>query len=379
MSAGSRPLRIAYFVHDLNDPAVARRVGMLSRGGGQVRLLGFHRGAAAPERVAGVEALSLGRTRDGRMVSRAASVAVALARGLGAPAAAAADVVIARNLEMLAVASGAARHRTLVYECLDIHRLLLSAGTAGRVLRAVERRLLGRVRLLLVSSPAFLSGYLQPKQGYGGPTMLLENKALALDATDPGRPPAATAARPDGPPWRIGWFGMIRCARSLRMLIQLSEQLEGGLEVLIAGRPAYDQFDDFDGQVARARFVRFTGGYAPADLPALYGGVHFTWAIDYFEEGLNSAWLLPNRLYEGGLYGSTPIALASVETGRWLARRGAGVLIEDPLAELAPLLERLRPADYAALRRASLAIPLDDLRATETDCTALVAKLEALA
>ena len=43
-----------------------------------------------------------------------------------------ADVVLARNLEMLIIASRArnlyAPRAALVYECLDIHRLLLSQG-----------------------------------------------------------------------------------------------------------------------------------------------------------------------------------------------------------------------------------------------------------
>ena len=42
------------------------------------------------------------------------------------------------------------------------------------------------------------------------------------------------------------------------------------------------------------------------------GDVHFTWAIDFYEAGANSDWLLPNRLYEGGAHGAVPIALAGV-------------------------------------------------------------------
>ena len=106
--------------------------------------------------------------------------------------------------------------------------------------------------------------------------------------------------------------------------------------------------------------------------------MHFTWAIDYFEEGLNSAWLLPNRLYEGGLFGSVPIALADVETGRWLAKRGAGVLVGDPVEDLAGALAAMTPERYGDLAARSAAIPLTDLRATTADCVRLVQTLEAL-
>ena len=42
---------------------------------------------------------------------------------------------------------------------------------------------------------------------------------------------------------------------------------------------------------------------------------------------------LPNRIYEGSLYGTVPIAPAGIETGRWLAKRGAGVILEEPVEQ----------------------------------------------
>ena len=377
-------MRIAYLVHDLNDPAVARRVRMLCAGGADVDLMGFHRGEAAPAEVAGVSALSLGRTRDGRMAARAASVLAAVLRsGPLATRLAGADVVMARNLEVLAIAVRAlAGSRTpLIYECLDIHRMMLGGGLAGRLLRRLERRLLRRAALLIVSSPAFLRAYFEPRQGFCGQALLLENKALDLEALDleAGAEVSPPELLAKAPPWRIGWYGAIRCAKSLKRLTELARRMEGRLEVRIAGRPALDQFDDFYAEVAAAPHLTFLGSYTPADLPRLYGEVHFTWAIDYFEEGLNSAWLLPNRLYEGGLYGSVAVALRGVETGRWLAARGAGVLVDDPVAELEALLSGLDAAGYAILRAQAQAIPVDDLRTTRADCRALVARLAALA
>ena len=67
-----------------------------------------------------------------------------------------------------------------------------------------------------------------------------------------------------------------------------------------------------------------------------------------------------------------PIALRSVETGRWLGRHGAGLLIEDPLAELDPILARLNAAEYGRLRSAVAAIPRAALVADRADCDALM-------
>jgi succinoglycan biosynthesis protein ExoL len=60
--------------------------------------------------------------------------------------------------------------------------------------------------------------------------------------------------------------------------------------------------------------------------------VHFAWAVDYYEAGGNSEWLLPNRLYEGGYYRTAMIASATSQTGNWLARHEAGVLLGEPLS-----------------------------------------------
>jgi succinoglycan biosynthesis protein ExoL len=101
--------------------------------------------------------------------------------------------------------------------------------------------------------------------------------------------------------------------------------------------------------------LHYFGPYRyPDDLATIYGRVHFVWAIDFFEAGLNSAWLLPNRLYEGGYCRRVPIALASVETGRWLARHNLGFLLADNLEPAAEaLLTGMTPVQYQAAFAAS--------------------------
>ena len=368
-------MKCAYLVHDLNDAAVRRRVRMLQAADVEVTLLGFHRGETAPKEIEGAPVRSFGRTFDAQLGRRAVSVLRRLATApLWKAHLRGADVILARNLEMLALAAaarGAAPRARLAYEALDIHRSLLGDGRKAKVMRGVERALLRGVDLLLVSSPAFVSAYFEPLQRWRGETLLVENKVLALTGAVATPPPAPAP----GPPWRIGWFGMIRCARSLRLLADLARGSDGAVEVVIRGRPALTEFEDFDAAVAAAPGVSFEGPYRAEDLPALYGACHFVWAIDYFEEGLNSAWLLPNRLYEGALHGAVPLALKSVETGRWLAAHAAGVLMDDPAAELAPLFGALTPAAYAALRADVAAIPTGDLAAGRKEALGLARAL----
>ncbi len=371
-------MKLAYFVHDLADPAVARRVKMLVAGGAEPIVIGFRRGETAPAEIAGVESIDLGRTFDGRMIHRTMKTALAT---LGARRWAGlmrdVEVVVARTLEMLTVADAARRigggRPRLVYECLDIHRLMLGSGRKSRVLRGLERTLLRRTDLLLVSSPAFLDAYFRPHQGVGTAipiqSMLVENKVLDLD----GAPAHAPAIAP-GPPWRIGWMGAIRCRKSLDLLSALAARRPDLVEIRIHGRPAYSEFEDFHAQVESSPGVEYLGPYTPADLPTLYGDVHFSWSIDFMEEGLNSAWLLPNRIYESTRHGAAPIALAGVETGRFLTRQGFGVRLDD-VSALEGFLERLTPETYGELKSRVEAISPDVLVADRKACRELVKAL----
>jgi succinoglycan biosynthesis protein ExoL len=277
---------------------------------------------------------------------------------------------------MLAVAARArsryAPEATLIYECLDIHRLLLSRGLAGSVLRRIESRLWRQVDLLLTSSPAFLRSYFEPR-AFPAPARLVENKVLLLDGfrdlSLPGRPP--------GPPWRIGWFGMIRCRKSLEILRSLASKSGGAVEVIIRGRPSDAVFPDFARSIAGSPHLSFAGPYRnPEDLQSIYGEAHFNWVIDYFEEGQNSAWLLPNRVYEGGMFGAVPIALAGVETANWLRRQEAGVALSEPLEQsLHAFFSRLDPSAYSHLASKVAALPRRNLIDGPDECRELVRAL----
>jgi hypothetical protein len=371
-------VNIAYFVHDLCDAAVLRRIRMLRRAGAEITVLGFRRAGAAPGLLDNVPAIDLGRTYDGRLLHRAMSV---VRRTLGVTSVGAAvrkaDVVLARNLEMLVLAAAArachAPHARLAYECIDVHRLMVQPGLAGDALRRLEHALLGRCDLLILSSPAYARDYFEPRQGLGaaqGPKiLLLENKVFAPDGG------SSAPERASGPPWRIGWFGMLRCRRSFDLLLRLARQSAGRVEVVMSGKPSERELIGFAREVAGAAGVTFTGAYTPEDVGRMYGEVHFSWAIDFFESGANSDWLLPNRIYEGGLYGAAPLALRRTETGVWLAKRGLGVLFNDASRELEPFFRRFDAAGYRALLDRSLNAPRSWFAADERDGLAFVEAL----
>ena len=371
--------RILYLVHNLADPAVGRRVAMFQAGGAEVEAAGFRRGDAPPAALPIDTVIELDITHDSRMLHRLAATlgaalrAPAWSRSLRRP-----DIIVARNLEMLAVAQRLLGlwdvPPVLVYECLDIHRLMLRQDRIGRAMRAVEQRLLRKVELVITSSPAFLRNHFDI---HGAPpALLVENKVFAPRLGEVGRNPALVK-EPD--PIRIGWFGALRCSRSLATLDGLSRQFGGRIEVMLRGRPAVTEFADFAGIVTASPHLEFGGAFRyPTDLPALYSAVHFVWAIDFFEAGLNSNWLLPNRLYEGCLNGAIPIALAGTETAAFIERLGIGVIVPDIEQQtLVELFEGITAARIRELAAAVAALDPRTFRCDAQECIDLVARLSA--
>ena len=376
-------LQVLYLAHDLADPAIRRRVLTLKTGGASVTVAGFRRAGNLLGQEEGVRSIDLGSTQDGQFSQRIKAVIAARMqlqkRLAGVPMP---DVIIARNLEMLVLADGAASlfggDVPVVYECLDIHRLLLDEGAKGRVLRAVQRHFAKSARLLITSSPAFVENFFKPKSGLDLPVLLLENKVLQLGEASVAKPQPRLPKQ--GEPWKIGWFGAIRCRKSLDILTAFAEKMNGGVEVIIRGRPAYSEFADFDAQVKNAPFVRFEGPYRnPEDLAEIYNEVQFTWAIDFFEEGLNSEWLLPNRLYEGGLHGAVPIALSRTETGRFVAKRDIGILLDNATpSDLETLFSGMTDALYLDRFTRLAAVDRSQWVTDADDCRALVDRLAGL-
>jgi len=360
---GSRPQRVAYFGHDAGDAAIRRRVRAFADDSVSVTGFMMRRGDASPTEWKNVD---LGRTADGAFLQRIRQVFA----GAGKAAAkrdelAEADVIVARNLDMLACAFLAKRKAKLdtpvIYESLDIHRLLCRQDPIGKSLRWLEGRLLRRTRGLIVSSPAFLRNHFERYYPGQFRPFLVENR-LAAGAEYGPRPVPEMLAKDR--PLRLGWVGVLRCQRSLDLLCALADQFPETLEVHLHGVPARNEIPVFEPEIAKHANMIYHGRYkSPEDLSELYSGLDMVWAGDFMEAGFNSVWLLPNRIYEGGYYCVPAIAPAGTQTAEWVSQRQGGFILEEPLGDLLPgLVAGLidNPQPILACARALAACPEDD-------------------
>jgi succinoglycan biosynthesis protein ExoL len=375
--AGART--VAFFGHDANESTIIKRATAFQANGS--RVIGFMfrraRGSSA-ERVPSWQNVDLGTTVDRNYLARLPRLLRALAilvreRGLLRQC----DVLYARNIDMLLLAVVASalvgRHGSrhgpaIVYECLDVQRVFIGSGLVSRAFRWMERLLLARSDLLVVSSPDFISRYFAPIQKRSTGWWLLENKVFAADGADTTRAPP----RAPGPPWVIGWLGTLRCRHSLRMLAHIADAAGDRVAIRIHGRPSLEDLTVEEIEAAcrgRSNMV-YAGPYrSPADLPLVYGPVHFSWCIDLLDAGSNSDWLIPNRIYEGCLMGAVALARKGTATARKVDEEGLGWSLPDPLdAAVGDFIASLDAASYLAARERIAAMDrgafadLDDTR-----------------
>ncbi|MEM5534925.1 glycosyl transferase family 1 [Neptuniibacter pectenicola] len=377
-------MKVLYFVHDLYDAAVKKRVLMLQAGGADVVLVGFYRSSVAPTHIGSAKVIPLARTYDASFLHRLKSVFYSLLFSSHyMPYTYDADVIICRNLEMLLLGRKVKRKLKtipLVYESLDIHRLLLGAGRLSNILRFVERWAVKKSNLLITSSPGFVDNYFKKINKLNKPILLLENKFFDTEMSV-ATTKSMKKRQQDKDSYVIGWFGAIRCRKSLALLSEITRKLKGKVRVVIRGRPAYTEFEDFLDSVEREPYIEFQGEYEfPNDLAEIYSEVDFCWAIDFFEEGGNSEWLLPNRIYEGGVFNSVPIFIKGTEVANKLERLniGVGCHRDSPNLGLDLFFDAFDDTQYENLAKKSQQVPIACWRVDKPQCEKLVRFLDQL-
>jgi len=269
----------------------------------------------------------LGRAKDGNLLGRIASIASALlVVWRNRHVIKEADVLIARNLDLLLVAwvTKLLLRSTVAtyYECLDIHPALTRPGWPAKLLRQIERFVLGKLDGVIISSPAFHDRYFAPIQLYEGRSFVLENKIFDAGS---GKHNEALLEREVV---RIGYVGILRCRISLLLLLRCVASTPNS-ELHLYGVPDPNFIPDFDTLIGGVDRVRYFGRYKSSDLRSIYSRLDLIWVSDFSTEGFNATWLLPNRLYEGGFYGCIPIAVDGSETARWLRSKGLGLVLNE--------------------------------------------------
>jgi succinoglycan biosynthesis protein ExoL len=320
-------VKVLFLVPVLANAYYQGRVRALARVGVQPTVLGFERAYYPGKPEAGY--VSLGRVKNREYTRRLMMLGRAMARVRRA--AEGADVIYAFGLDMLLLgwlaSRGLGKRIKLAYDVADIQQAQLDEGRVSSALRRLERFLLERTKLLVVTSRAYVDHYYQGILGMNGVAYhVIENK---LEAGAFGGVPGGATGR-SGNVLRIGYFGMHRCARSWEILQEVSKRAGGSVQVYIRGFPVTPK--DLAEQARHLDHVEYGGPYvAPDELPDLYGQVDLVWACYLYQEGQglgNWRWARTHRFYEACYFNKPMFCQAGTEDGRVAERLGLGLCLD---------------------------------------------------
>jgi glycosyltransferase involved in cell wall biosynthesis len=214
-------------------------------------------------------------------------------------------VIVAGAYDLLVMARLLAmgRRYRIRHQVRDLHRLQLSGSLLSTVFVAVEALMLRRVERLLVSSPAFWTGYYA--RIFSGPCVLLENTPSATTWCGFRR-----QENTDGI-LRVGFVGIIRYPRSLAQLIDAVQHAadEGAaIKVIFAGGGVMP-VDLQEKMHQTPELFEFSGPYQyTRDIKRLYANIDIIYAI-YDGEDRNCQLAMPNKFYEA-IIAKIPILVA---------------------------------------------------------------------
>ncbi len=243
----------------------------------------------------------------------------------------------------------------IIYEVADIMSIMLSKNIFGNLLRSLEKLILKKIKILVVTSPAYMKHYFWPIQKYSGPWFLLENK-LFIDPEEESMSIATTSIsklNTSKNTWTIGYFGALRCRRSLTIIKEIAESLLNNVTFNIRGYLMDLDEDDFENLLLSHRQnVRYRGSYKnPGDLPEMHEKIDFVWAFDFQERGTHSKWILPNRLYEGGFFEVPMLGPKGFEIANFIEKHKIGWTFDEPYAEnIIRFLMKLKSEEYLKIK-----------------------------
>jgi succinoglycan biosynthesis protein ExoL len=275
--------------------------------------------------------LSLGVVKHRRYVSRLAVLpkAVLKVRSGGRDT----DAFYAFSLDTLLIALIAGWKRgprpKYIFEVGDIRDVLLGNGPRGRLLRCLERMLLRRTDLLVVTSEAFATEYFIKIQGLDGINyQVIENKLSASELALAGREVACSGAGDHR--LMIGYFGLIRCRRSWDVLREVVKRGGGRIRLFVRGK--FLDMPDVEAEARQSENIIYGGPFvSPDDLPGMYREIDISWIAHHHGES-NLRWARANRFYEACFFGRPMIAQLGTQDGVIVAGRriGKNVDLSDP-------------------------------------------------
>lgn len=211
------------------------------------------------------------------------------------------------------------------YEVRDLHRLQLSRGFTGWLVRLAERHLVSKIDHLIVTSDAYFESYY--KSFYRRPVTLLEN--IPDRSVWHGFQPKRAK---QGEPIIVGLIGAIRysdCVLALMQGARLAREKGIDVRLKIAG-------PDMEGRLsinADDHWIERSGPFDYVEeVKTLYSDLDLIWSV-YDTRIHNVRLALSNKLYESIMSGIPIVAAEGTHLSSRINELGIGISVADRSAE----------------------------------------------
>ena len=358
MNASS--LRILYALPTVGHPRDSKRIAMLQNVGFQVEDIAFER-KSHKGRMPTCSVEIVGVIEHGRYLKRAIKMLVAIP--LIRRAIKSNDLVYASGPDMalLCLASGMSLGRPVILEVGDVRELQTASGLWGELVRKVDRYLADSCQLLVATASGFIDDYYRQWVGTTTQSLIIENKLEPSETVEQHhrqRTPTFNGLQ-NGRPLRIGYFGLLRCEQSWRILLSLAKKCQKNVEIVVAGYPI--ESVDLLRQAEKYPNIIYKGAYrSPDDLPSLYYGIDLTWVFYPNDHYWGFRWARTNRFYESCFYQTPMISRSGSADAVEIQRYGIGLIIEnDDADKIMDALTNITPKVLNFWRKNMAEIPLE--------------------
>lgn len=339
MSTGD--LKVLSVLPVLGQPRHSKRIAMLQQAGFAVEVVAFERDYH-DGRLPDCPVERLAKISHGNYFQRVLSLISALPALRRAIRRNHVAYASGPDMAFVAVLAGLGLGRPVILEVGDIQRAQVSKGLVGYFTRLIERYTVNACGLLVVTAPAFVDEYYRKWLKTRTQALVLENK---LEEPEAEANRVEVSAPLEGTPLvnrplRIGYFGLLRCEWSWRVLEALARARPTEVEIVVAGYILNSL--DIPARAEKLSNVEFLGEYrSPGDLPNLYGDVDLIWACYPYpaSDEWNWRWARTNRFYESCFFQKPIIALGESGDASEVERLDIGLIVSGPRIE--PVVDAL--------------------------------------
>ena len=258
------------------------------------------------------------------------------------------DIIYCFNIETLLIAWIASLSRPkkykLVYDVADIREILIENKLVSSLLRFIERFLIKRTHTVVVTAPAYIDGYFHGfLKLFDTQFHVIENKVDSESFEF--KNDISNSIDDTSKTIKIGYFGVIRCNHSLRLLKDLLEKSNGKFKLYIRGI-FQDHLNLMKEDLLELDNVHYGGPFvSPDDLFKIYNDVDLSWtAIYHFKP--NVMWSRTNRFYQACYFKRPMITQEGTPDAEQVKNLEIGLSIDltNPSSSLQKLHE-IKPSD----------------------------------